>query len=580
MHRYFLYVSSFVCLMLTADAIAQSVLTHADTETSFTRPDTNFGGAGWLHVGQGKSALFAFDLSGISGPVGAALQVKTVSPAFRSPGCIEVRELVSPWGEFTATGSNAPFSGRIVTTQEFPESATGNVITFDVSSLVNDWLANPAQNFGLKLSGCPDGAVDIAVFSREGGGQQFPARLVISSASAGDNVVTVASEGGDYTSPADAADNADSGDQWCDRTVRCQILVEPGNYVIDRTMIISGLVVSGGGRGTTRITAAQGVNTVILAAPDTLSQISGISVVNEQPTSAQTLQGIDGYIDASDIDVIVRGGAGSVGITLRGEFPRSTITSSRIQVGDDINAIGVQGTDAELFDVDLSVSSGGESIGIGGISGVDETGESTDSFFRLDHTTINSTATTDAIGVSVAGIIMSASSVSADSLQNAIGVTTTRNEYEAFVRISDSTITATRSLTGIGIQLSGFRYCSGEIRNSTIRSRAFGVIASGGERDGCNLSISDSEIKGGDPGSSDPALLIRSIGTGDGIRIDRSEIHAYETAIRVTVSTGAPFPLVNVGATKIIGAIDSPFEPIRCVYVYNEDYQPLDSSCN
>ncbi len=149
--RYVLILGGFAFLF--SPAYAQTVLTHADTKLSQSNPDETAGNAGRLHItsGLGYQPLFAFDVSGIEGSVKAELQVQSIASAFRVSGEVSVAEVIAPWDENTVTWNTAPGIGRIVTTEMIPESAAGDVISFDVSSLVNDWIENPAQNYGLQL---------------------------------------------------------------------------------------------------------------------------------------------------------------------------------------------------------------------------------------------------------------------------------------------------------------------------------------------------------------------------------------------------------------------------------------------
>ena len=124
---------------------------------SFTRapnPTTNYGNRDFMRVrAPGEKISFVqFDLSNLSGtPVSATLNLYVQET--RTPGTLNVNEILEPWLESSITHDNRPlFDPAPVTTTMVASGDTGGIIQIDVTGLVQQWASDPANAFGVALT--------------------------------------------------------------------------------------------------------------------------------------------------------------------------------------------------------------------------------------------------------------------------------------------------------------------------------------------------------------------------------------------------------------------------------------------
>lgn len=128
-----------------------------------------FGSAMGLDIGRSQSggnnlfALYQFDLTGYSSPVtSATLVLYQYASAGTSAMTIEVHRVTQTWDEATATWANASTgtawtSGgggtydSVVTAMVSITPGVYQAYTWDITALVNDWIANTVPNDGLEL---------------------------------------------------------------------------------------------------------------------------------------------------------------------------------------------------------------------------------------------------------------------------------------------------------------------------------------------------------------------------------------------------------------------------------------------
>lgn len=146
-----------------AKSTTATFVTNADTTVDQGMPNTNYGGWTYLYVGSDDSTrtLLGFDLSSINPayPVDqATLSVFVESFAGGgSPAELRVYGATSIWAEGTATW-NTPwvtaggdFTEPAIAGAAIDNSAVGSWITFDVTPLVQQWVADPTANAGAIL---------------------------------------------------------------------------------------------------------------------------------------------------------------------------------------------------------------------------------------------------------------------------------------------------------------------------------------------------------------------------------------------------------------------------------------------
>lgn len=107
-------------------------------------------------------SLIQFDMSLIplsSSQVGNAtlnLYALPALPAFESPDSnhavtVDLRQVVRPWGEQSATWDNRP-DVAVTPTSSVVQDGVGRWVSFNVTDLVRYWADNPDKNYGVELS--------------------------------------------------------------------------------------------------------------------------------------------------------------------------------------------------------------------------------------------------------------------------------------------------------------------------------------------------------------------------------------------------------------------------------------------
>ncbi|HXN49129.1 MAG TPA: DNRLRE domain-containing protein, partial [Bryobacteraceae bacterium] len=155
-----LFVACAVCLPSLRAADFQVV---QDTYVASAAPGSNFGAAVTLNIAPGNAGLVQFDLSSIpAGPVAVAY-LKVYVDKVTTSGSISLSEVTSAWTELGAT-----FSGRPTVTVPFataPVSTANTFVLVDVTAQVDGWLATPASNLGISITGV--GSTNVALDSKE-----------------------------------------------------------------------------------------------------------------------------------------------------------------------------------------------------------------------------------------------------------------------------------------------------------------------------------------------------------------------------------------------------------------------------
>ena len=126
----------------------------ADTYVWSANPTYNNGTLTNLNVDSTKAAFIRFDLSALPpGTVPSHVKKATVSlylNRFTTAGSLDITEITSPWAETTVTFNTAPSTGAVRGTVLVSTSA--HWYTIDITDLVRTWVANPAANYGIRVS--------------------------------------------------------------------------------------------------------------------------------------------------------------------------------------------------------------------------------------------------------------------------------------------------------------------------------------------------------------------------------------------------------------------------------------------
>ncbi len=174
------------CLLALAAsrASAQQAVLLGDAHVSSARPSVNAGTLSNLDVGAGATALLQFDL----GPLPAGTNATQITRATLrlfcnradTPGTVTVQAINAFWTESTVTYATLPALGTAVQTAQ--ASAAQQFVTFDVTSIVQQWISAPATNYGLALTST---AAVVQFDSKENDQTAHEPQLQISLASTG-----------------------------------------------------------------------------------------------------------------------------------------------------------------------------------------------------------------------------------------------------------------------------------------------------------------------------------------------------------------------------------------------------------
>jgi hypothetical protein len=148
----------------------------ADTYISSGAPASNFGTGSTLNIAPGNAALVSFDLSSI--PAGAAVTqvyLRVFVNRVAIAGTLNYALITSPWSETGVTSGTAPTVGS--TFGASPVNTGSSFILVDITAQAQNWLTNPATNFGMQITGA--GSTAVFLDSKENAATSHPAALDI-----------------------------------------------------------------------------------------------------------------------------------------------------------------------------------------------------------------------------------------------------------------------------------------------------------------------------------------------------------------------------------------------------------------
>jgi hypothetical protein len=153
-------------LLLALPGQAATVTVAADSYVSSSNATVNYGSAAVLSVGDGASALIAFDLSSLPAGLTASNIEKATLTVFvhkaYTAGALDLAQVTAPWSEALVTYNNRPTTTAAV--QSVPVSASESYVTFDITLLVRQWVIGAAENYGVEIrasAGQPETTVDL-----------------------------------------------------------------------------------------------------------------------------------------------------------------------------------------------------------------------------------------------------------------------------------------------------------------------------------------------------------------------------------------------------------------------------------
>jgi hypothetical protein len=157
----------------------------ADTYVSAASPNTNFGvgTAGYtMNIAPGNAALVRFDLTSI--PPASNISkayLRIFVDKLTTAGALNLALVTGTWTENGVTFANAPGAGPVFTSTSV--TTVNSFIFVDVTSQAQNWLANPAGNFGLEITG--SGSTSALLDTKENPGTSHPPELELAIVGSG-----------------------------------------------------------------------------------------------------------------------------------------------------------------------------------------------------------------------------------------------------------------------------------------------------------------------------------------------------------------------------------------------------------
>jgi len=164
-------------LLLVPGLLAAIPPVVGDATISSASPATNFGNTGTLNIAPGNAGLIQFDLSAYSpGTVVNVAYLQVYANQVTTGGTLNFTLVSSPWNENTVTFASqpttvgAPFATASVST-------ANTFVLVNVTSQVQNWISNPATNFGLEITGT--GSTSLLLDTKENTATSHPGQLFI-----------------------------------------------------------------------------------------------------------------------------------------------------------------------------------------------------------------------------------------------------------------------------------------------------------------------------------------------------------------------------------------------------------------
>jgi hypothetical protein len=179
---------------LSTGATTVTLAPDQDSYTSSENPATNYGSSSDLYIGKGTywgegyfRGYLSFDLTGYESEevlsASLSLYQYDTAPAAGGLPC-DLHRVVAAWDESTITWSTQPaHDGTVIDSRDVGDSFYTGWITWNVTSLVIDWIENGVTNQGLVIkhySEHPAGASRYGIFhSQDSGATALRPVLVI-----------------------------------------------------------------------------------------------------------------------------------------------------------------------------------------------------------------------------------------------------------------------------------------------------------------------------------------------------------------------------------------------------------------
>jgi hypothetical protein len=148
-----------------------------DTYVSSATPAANYGTLANIVIAPGNAGLVQFDLSAI--PISSTIAkayLRVYANQVTTGGTLDFALATSSWTETTVTSANQPTVGSVFATA--PVSVAKTFVLVDVTAEAQTWLAVPASNLGIEITGA--GSTSVQLDSKESLATSHPAELELS----------------------------------------------------------------------------------------------------------------------------------------------------------------------------------------------------------------------------------------------------------------------------------------------------------------------------------------------------------------------------------------------------------------
>lgn len=163
-------------LLLPAALNAADAALAGDTYISSAGPSTNFGTAQKILIAPGNVGLIQFDLSSYSpATIVNVAYLRVYVDQVTTPGTLSIASVTSPWSENTVVFNTQPTPGALIAAVSV--STANTFVLANVTAQVQNWIANPATNFGFEITAA--GSTSLALDSKENTATSHPAMLLI-----------------------------------------------------------------------------------------------------------------------------------------------------------------------------------------------------------------------------------------------------------------------------------------------------------------------------------------------------------------------------------------------------------------
>jgi hypothetical protein len=549
------------CLPLVSNAVELRATGDTFTDATVSERNVNKGALRTVRVrgaANEQLGLIQFNPSQIAQDAIRPAMLRLLVEKVTGNTTVTVHRVDGAWGERTVTHNTRPpitSSGFVSFTVTAAD--VGQVIEVEISELMEQWRANPSANFGLALRGIGAGVFFVA---REGGAA--PTLTFDTRPPENDNEVTVAKSGGDYTNPVDAANNAYSGDTWCqnpDQARPCRINIAAGIFVLPETLRLDGLfVVTGAGKDQTILVADNGIVTAVDNTFTSLGSsgttLSELTIVNHQPGTAQAVGFREQFGAALEKVAIRASGATSNFGILSGDSSFLRDCEISASGGQDATAVSTEFS-AQLERSFLSAT--GASLSNTGI-----TYNFSDGVIFATDSQVVAVGGFEAVAVG-GSVDWTGGEAIAIADNRAVGIED-RRDGRTFLR--NARVIARGGTEGTGITMRSIATPQ-EVTNSIIEGSTTGLV--GTSVNGARYELGGSQITGGD------TAIRLQIDDWDGDRTVISNVVARGTnAIVITLPMG-----VTIANSILAGQREYAASDMSCTNVYDENYNQLDSNC-